>query len=84
MLTAIDFDHQPMSEAAEIHDVATNWMLAAKLEAAQAFGAQVLPKQAFGRGLFAAQTAHIGTKLFVAAHNKMWYGRVWELIIVSV
>jgi len=55
-------------------------MLAAKLRTLQAFGPQLLPKQALSLGLLAAKTADIGTQLFWRAHNKELYRRISEMM----
>jgi len=73
MLAAIDFDDQPMLEAAEIRDVIANEVLAAELGAIQSFAAQMLPEQAFRLGLFAAQPAGISAQLLGITHNIMSY-----------
>jgi hypothetical protein len=80
MLAAIHFDDQAVSQAAEVHDVVADRMLAAKLRTFQAFGPQLLPKQALSLGLFAAETADISTQLFRRAHNKELYRRVSEMM----
>ena len=61
MLAAIHFHDQSMPQAAEIDDVIADGMLTAELRAVEAFRAEILPKETFGGGLFAPQTAAIGT-----------------------
>ena len=55
-------------------------MLAAKLRTFQAFGPQLWPKQALSFGLFAAETAAIGTQLFGRAHNNELYRRILKMM----
>jgi hypothetical protein len=69
-----------VSQATEVHDVVADRMLAAKLRTLQAFGPQLLPKQALSLGLFAAETADIGTQLFWRAHDKELYRRLSEMM----
>jgi hypothetical protein len=56
MLPAIQFDDQHPFDAAEIDDVRTDRMLAAKLDA-QLMPAQTHPEPALGVGLFSTQSA---------------------------
>ena len=80
MLAAIDFDDQPAPKAAEIDDMVANRMLTAKLRAYQTFRAKLLPQEALGLGLFAAEAPDIDTNLFGGAHNAQLYRRVRELM----
>ncbi len=61
VLPAIHFDDQSMSKTTEVHDVIANRVLAAELRAIEAFGAEVLPEETFGGGLFASEAAAIST-----------------------
>ncbi len=80
VLAAINFDDQPIPQAAEVHYVIVNWMLASKLGASQAPGAEVLPQEVLGRGLFAAEAADIVTQLIWCAHNDESYCKRFELM----
>ena len=73
MLSAVHFHDQSMLQTTEIHDVIAYCMLAAKLCAIEAFGAEVLPEHILGWSLFATEAADIGTYLFWCAHNNRLY-----------
>lgn len=57
VLTAVDLDHHPRLDADEVDDEATDWVLAAELEAVQLPLAQLRPEQPLGEGHLAAQSA---------------------------
>ena len=56
MSPAVQLDDQHAFDAAEIDDVRTDWMLAAKLRA-QLMPAQMHPEPALGVSFFSAQSA---------------------------
>ena len=55
MLAAVEFDHEPPVDAAEVDDERSERLLAAKLESSKLAVAQLRPKQALGIGLPPAQ-----------------------------
>ena len=57
VLTAIYFNNEKRLQAGEVHNIATNGMLAAKLEAFKAAVTQRIPKLALRIGHIAAQAA---------------------------
>ena len=76
MLPTIHFDHQSITNAAEVHDVIADRMLTAKLRTHQPLRPEILPEQAFGWSLFATQTTAVSAQLFGCSHNSELYDRV--------
>jgi hypothetical protein len=76
MLSAVHFYDQSMPQTAEVDDVIADCMLTAELRAVQAFGAKVLPEEAFGWSLLATETATVGTQLFRCTHNRQLYCKI--------
>ncbi len=55
MLTAVQFNYNPLFKADEINDKVLDWLLSSKFYALKSLGSKISPENAFGKGRILAQ-----------------------------